>query len=323
MEAIPRVVVKEFKYSGVERVPHRAGLDSFIYTHPNRDYTHIELYKLVFRGLLVQEVDSSNLVLLEPGTRIKIKYHPWRVYCRWHSGPLDREDNPLSRVYCTKPITHRGLGYCKLHENSTRALYDQCLSSVGEKSLSKCTELDRILCGKVNFVVYIVDYGGLRVKIGVTREFRFLHRISEQPHIVAKVIYRTKSAYEAKRIETLLSRKFSYLLTEKPSTKRFIHRVLNSNLKLAVARVKSVIESIVKQHTINVYRSASMVRVVLDYTSNLKDITEAYFRREHIPDETMELMGYWGGFLILNSKSKVKAIKTSILLHNLSILVKD
>ena len=323
MEVIPRVVVKEFKYSVVEKVPYKAGLDSFIHTHPKGEHTHIELYKLVFRGLVVQEANSSNLLLLEPGTRIKVKCHPWKTYCKWHNGPLDREDNPLSRVYCIKPVTRKGLGYCKLHENSTRALYDRCLSSVGERNISKCIELDRILCGKVNFVVYIVDYGGLKAKIGVTREFRFLHRISEQPHIVAKIIYKTKSAYEARSIEILLSRKLSYILTEKPSTKKLIHQIVDSNLKLAVTRVRSVIENIVKLHTINIYKDTPMVRVTLDHTGVLREITKVYSGREGIPDETMELIGYWGGFLILNSRGSVKAIKASTLLHNLSIMVKD
>jgi len=93
-------------------------------------------------------------------------------------------------------LSRETVGYCSLHEKSIRALYDRCLSSVGVSCLSKCLKLDEILDGKINFVVYIIDYGGSRIKVGATREFRLLHRVSEQPHVVAKVIYKTNSAYE-------------------------------------------------------------------------------------------------------------------------------
>jgi len=321
VEVIPRVVVREFKYLGIERISSKVGLETFVFAGSKEPPVDVEIYKLMFKGLLAQEETNPNLILLEPGTRVRIKCQPWKVYCRWHNGPIDREDNPLLRKYCIRPLTRETVGYCSLHEKSIRALYDRCLSSVGVSCLSKCLKLDEILDGKINFIVYIIDYGGSKIKVGVTREFRLLHRVSEQPHVVAKVIYKTNSAYEARKIETMLSHKLK-ALTERPGD-RNLASSLSSNLKVAIARISNVMNNIARMLGENAIPKTPLIKVTLQNINVIKNFSEINLRMEHTYNSVMEVVDYWGGYLFLEAKGKIKAVKVNTLLHHLDLIVKN
>ncbi len=128
---------------------------------------------------------------------------PWRRYCKWHSGPLDRRDLPWRRIYCTEAVQGEH-EYCRQHRRSERFLYDLCMGLKGERALEACRELDRRV--KAEYTVYLlVQYGG-HLKVGSTRSWRILERVAEQPHSAATTLATFDSALSARRAEMAVSR---------------------------------------------------------------------------------------------------------------------
>ena len=197
---LPRLVYKKLHPVGRERVKVRAtGLAAFMPgVSGDLGYVDVEKYRLEFVGLIVQGIRSGRLYLVRPGDILILKGID-EIYCRWHSGPLDRPDDPLKRIYCLAK-TYSGAGYCREHSGSERALYDRCMGGAGELSIHACKELDKRLQG--DYTVYLLDYGDVKPKVGSSRTFRWVERIAEQPHIAATRIYRSKSAYDARRVES-------------------------------------------------------------------------------------------------------------------------
>ncbi len=112
--------------------------------------------------------------------------------CRYHEGPDGRIEE---HVYCLKPaVTQQG--YCRDHAKSVQALFEKCAAS----DIEACSIVDTAWRGE-SYTVYALDYGGDRLKIGLTRSWRLLWRIAEQPHVSAAVIKTTGSLVEARGYE--------------------------------------------------------------------------------------------------------------------------
>lgn len=186
---ILRLVWKRVEQAGERRLS--AGLLGSEYT--------VREYRVSWARILLQDPGMVEVQEAGENAVFKLLPEPWTEYCRWHSGPLDRPDNPLQRIYCNLPAE----GYCREHKRTDRAIYELCLTLRGERGLGACRMLDAKV--RTEYVVYMTDFGGKRPKVGVTRRFRLLERLAEQTHITATVLATTDSAYRARKMEMTLS----------------------------------------------------------------------------------------------------------------------
>jgi len=186
---ILRMVWKRVEPSGARRVV--ANLLGDQYT--------VREHRVAEPMLILQDPSMVEVSGYKEGTLFSLGPRPWRQYCRWHNGPLDRPDRVLDRIYCNLEAE----GYCRYHKRSERALYEICLTMKGRIGLEACRQIDRAV--RAEYAVYMTDFGGHKPKVGVTRRFRLLERIAEQTHITATLLAVTESAYEARLAETRLS----------------------------------------------------------------------------------------------------------------------
>ncbi|MCE4626012.1 MAG: DUF2797 domain-containing protein [Desulfurococcales archaeon] len=188
---ILRLIYKRVEPAGSQKV--QAGLFG--------DSYNVKLYSVALKGLILQDPSTIEVILVRPERGLfRINEKVWVQYCRWHSGPLDKPDNPVERIYCNLPAD----GYCRQHKKSERALYERCVTLHGDKGLGACKLLDRMV--RSEYVVYLTDFGGEKPKIGITRRFRYLERLAEQTHITATVLTVTDSAYNARLLEIKASK---------------------------------------------------------------------------------------------------------------------
>ncbi|MCE4627740.1 MAG: DUF2797 domain-containing protein [Desulfurococcales archaeon] len=159
----------------------------------------VKEYSISWAKILLQDPAMVELQEAPENAVFRLAPEPWVEYCRWHSGPLDRPDNPLERIYCNLPAE----GYCREHKRTDRALYELCLTLRGERGLGACRMLDSKI--RAEYVVYMTDFGGRKPKVGVTRRFRVFERLAEQAHITATILATTDSAYKARKMEMTLS----------------------------------------------------------------------------------------------------------------------
>lgn len=193
---VPRVVYKEVVPSGVRVLR--------LHTIFGRERSYrVESFSITLKGLVVNRPPTPDAEIIGYGASIEVVHHPWMEYCRWHSGPLDQADDLASRLYCTSAAR----GFCRQHKRSPRALYEECFGGGGERGLWACRALDDIV--KTEYTVYLTVFPSPSkpVKVGVTRRFRLLDRLAEQPHIAATIVATVDSAYRARRIELDLSRR--------------------------------------------------------------------------------------------------------------------
>ncbi len=147
-------------------------------------------------GLLVQRPPSPEVeVVWEPC--LTIASAQGRPLCRYHEGEYE------GARYCSAEATEPG-GYCRAHAGSPKALYERCAQ--GDEQA--CTRASELLEGE-EFLVYALDFGGPKPKVGLTQRWRLLHRVAEQPHTAAAVI-----AQGRLREMRLLERKLGTKATE-------------------------------------------------------------------------------------------------------------
>ncbi len=112
--------------------------------------------------------------------------------CRFHEG------GGQWPLYCVSPAATRD-GYCRLHARSWRALYERCAQG------------DEAACEEAappegeEFAVYALDYGGPRLKVGLTQRWRLEWRVAEQPHTAAALVSTGRLA-EMRALERALGR---------------------------------------------------------------------------------------------------------------------
>lgn len=211
---VPRSVYKDLVPQGTRRVSVATlgGMENF----------DLDYYRVDLKGLIVHKPPTPDAELIRGDVRLEIAPRPWIEMCRWHSGPLDRRDNPLTRIYCTTPAQ----GFCRQHRRSERALYDECFGSHGDRGLWACKALDAAV--QAEYAVYLAAFysPSAPVKVGVTRRFRILERLAEQPHIAATTVAVLDSAYRARILEIEISRRgIARQTTRKTRVARYLRRM--------------------------------------------------------------------------------------------------
>ncbi len=256
----------------------------------------IEEYRLVFRGIIIQDPGDGGLDLVVPGDHVRL-LPPANEYCRWHSGPIDRRDNPLDRTYCLRePVG--GLGYCRGHSDSLRAVYTRCFSAGGLHSLGACRRLDDVFGRSIMYSLYLLDYGG-GVKVGTTRSWRLYERIGEQPHVVATRLLETCSAYTVRDYEIRVGSLHG--LSEKPRRRR-LGDVVAFPPRNGLRRLLAVIDRVVRALGIPTPDQWIVFRV-------LPVVEIAYYGRAResglgdLSGRVFEVIDYWAGYLLLSDRS--------------------
>ncbi|GEM_PF-727857 len=304
---IPRLIYIQTKFYSKTHVK-KAGLDSFF----NKDTEPIEIlrYKVFLNGIILQETGTTNLHIAGVNDKIIIS-RGFNEYCHWHNGPLDRRDNPLERTYCIKqPVSE--LGFCREHLHSDRAIYIRCFGTAGLESMRNCIVLDKKYGEKIEYVVYLLSYGQDSVKVGTTRSFRVYERIAEQPHVVATLLTRTKSAYRARDIEVRAG-KLPWL-TERP--RRSIKNVISKPVQPALYRLKSFREKTLRALNISIEQEPIYFQVVpVDDMSYYMKAKET--RLQDMDGKELEILGFWGGYLLVSetSTNNYYLIRSKELLH--------
>lgn len=257
---------------------------------------HVDEYKLVFNGIIAQE-DKDSLILISPGSRLSFTQSNSR-FCRWHNESLARRDDPLKRKYCMNNAVSF-LGYCNVHDDSIRALYDKCVGLTGTKALEYCRRFDRIMKG-LEYVVYLLVQPNGKVKIGITRKIRWLDRIAEQQHIIATVISVVDKLYEARLLELKLSR--HRLLSDKGVRQYITYRFIS--ISQALYKLKTIIEDL----GIEIPSSYKVVRITPP---------QYKIKGEYSYDSIAVLLDYWGGYIYLQdiSKNNIYVLKSTRILH--------
>ncbi len=305
---VARLAVKSIVLEGSETIKGGPGLEAFM-KKEEKSFI-LETYKVDFKGLLLQDPGSGELILLKRGEKIMLRDAGEEYFCRWHTGPLDSRDDPLTRKYCLRRASG-GLGYCSEHLGSLRAVYDTCFGSSGMQSREACIRLDRAVKGRVEYAVYIVDYGGRKLKVGSTRLFRWLDRIAEQPHVTAALIHVSRSAVDARSTEKAVASIKGF--AEIPARNRLM--ISRHTLMLESARrIASAAEMLASKGY-----SWSRIVVRIKPPEEFEEAVSATLRE--LEGRTLELQGYWGGHVILAEGSKHYALPLRSLLHRESVAV--
>ncbi len=292
-----------------ERIELRPGLAAFI----GGASVEVLVHRSVFHGILLQEIDTGELFYAEPGAVITVT-RGYTEYCHWHNGPLDKPDNPLRREYCLSTAFTRH-GYCRVHADTLRAMYTRCLGSSRLEEIGSCRRVDEKLRG-VSYSVYLLSYRhGL--KVGVTRTWRLLQRLAEQPHVVATELLRTRSIVEAREKEIVFGRMQG--LTERPH-KRSIKDVLTADAAAEASRVRRTAEAISERYGFD--WGGGLVRVLPpeDYVASYSRAAEASL--DDVMGRRLELIDYWGGSLLLYTGSSYILLPAKELMHRDSVGVR-
>jgi len=174
------------------------GLEAWLGPAPTGGGVSVALEALRPRrlGLLVQRLPGEAVEQLW-WPLLRVEEDTGRLLCRYHEGP---RGEPWRHRYCSRAAATRD-GYCLAHRRSAKALYERCAQGVDEA----CREADRLLRGE-EYTIYALDYGGARVKVGLTQSWRLLWRIAEQPHVSAAAVASASSLVEARGVEKRLGR---------------------------------------------------------------------------------------------------------------------
>jgi hypothetical protein len=294
LPAILRLIHKKVESGGILKT--RSGLLG--------DEYNIETYRITDYRLILQVPDQIEVFALPQGSLLQMSEGLWKTYCRWHSGPLDMPDNPLERIYCNIPAED----YCNQHRRSPRAYYDRCVTLRGEKGLYYCSVLDRQMRGE--YIVYLTDFGGDKPKVGITRKFRAIERIAEQPHITATILAVTDSAVKARRLEMEISA--SGLAQEIHRKEMFRHRSIGES----ASRLSFWAERIA--HKLGLDWEGKLLAVLPpEYASQ-----HVFTRRPEAVKERFRVTGFWGGYLYLETVDERKiAVNHRQLQHRDSLLI--
>lgn len=293
---IPRVIHKEFGTPTTKKYNVIPDILSMFKNSELEFNVYVDEYRLVFNGIVVQG-NKGSLMLVGPGSRLRFIWSSSR-FCRWHNGSLAQRDDPLKRKYCMNSATSF-LGYCNVHDDSIRALYDRCVGLTGTKALEYCRRFDRVMKG-LEYVVYLLVQPNGKVKVGLTRKIRWLDRIAEQQHVIAAIIDVTDSLYDARLLELRLAK--HRLLSDK-GVRSYINRS-PIGISQALHRLKTVIEGL----NLDINDLHEIVRI----PPPQYDVKDEYERG----NEAI-LLDYWGGYVYLKEPqlSRVYVLKATYILH--------
>ncbi len=307
---VPRVFYTETVFKSRERVEN-IGLESYLeLKNEAATIEYFEEYALIFHGIIVQNIEENELSLIALNDYIVLS-PGYTSYCKWHTGPLDKRDDPLKRVYCRR-YSYTRLGYCREHDDSIRAIYDKCFSSSTLHGLTYCSELDSRFKNKLKYVVYLLDYG-YGFKVGSTRKWRLIDRVGEQPHVIAAELVEYDSAVKTRELEIKIGLKEGF--TERPH-KRSIRDVLARPPKLSYRKLVDAVNKLSKEYGIeNEWRK---VFRVIPYNNDITDFIKAQNAQlKDIVGKRLEIYGYWLGYLLLadTNSNRYFLVKSKELLH--------
>ncbi|WP_440059136.1 hypothetical protein ACSU1N_04945 [Thermogladius sp. 4427co] len=273
----------------------------------------MEIYRVGFKGLLVQPVGEGGVLLVERGRKVKIR-RGFTKYCIWHSADIREKDDPLTRTYCTRE-SETVHGFCRTHQNTPRAIYHLCFVTGGDRSLEYCRMLDKLV-GEASYISYMVVFGN-RIKVGSTRKWRFIERISEQPHTLAVVLREFTNSSSARGYELKMSRLFNFSEHLKISFRDL--------KKQDPARDASLLSSYLKKiqpTTIGETRTG-FIRIEPDDPRLLEAAVES--RLEEVVDSRLEVDGFYAGYILFYDidNNNYIAVKASQILHTDSIVLVD
>lgn len=216
-----RTSVRRLEESTWDSLPEE-GLDSFLgRQHTPRNSASIEEV-LVLRpyeeALVCSNTDNGKTTVIPRGSRITLSPLD-TAYCKWNTAPLEKSLPPTERTYCCNRASSPH-GFCALHKNSERRVYEACFSLNSIQALGYCKELDRLYGDALEYSLYLQVTHDFKVKVGVTRAFRLYERIAEQPHIIAIEVGRFTSAVSVRRAELIASKKLGFTQHSKPSSKQ-------------------------------------------------------------------------------------------------------
>lgn len=259
------------------------GMESWI--RKEREVKAVLHIKRITRvGLLVQELPNPQVrTLWEPV--LSVETVKIGKICRYHDDYGDAR-------YCHRPaVTEEG--YCSVHKGSWKALYELCAQGVKEACDKAAEQADE------EFTVYALDFGGRKLKIGLTQSWRVLYRLAEQPHVSAALLFKG-SLLQARDLERELGRRKS--ATEGAGVG------LSERLKSACALLSSN-----EPHSIASRLAAALAELGLEGFFDAFTILPRFFEPELFPKftsiELQELLGrklklcdYWAGLLVLRDQ---------------------
>ncbi len=289
----------------VYKIVEEAGAKSIVAGLLGEEIT-IKLYNVKIDSLIVQDPSLLDVNRVGTSETLRLAPKPWISYCRWHSGPLSRPDKPWERIYCNVPSD----SYCRQHKRSVRHIYELCVTLRGDRGLAACRELDKI--ERIDYVVYLTDFGGDKPKAGMTRRFRFLERIAEQTHTTATILYETDSAFEARRVEMLLSKKgiAQEIKRQRPRRKR--------DLGESALRLRAWAERASK--LLGVEWTGDIISVEPNHALLNESVFLQKLEGFNYP---FRITGFWGGFLFVEAGGIKYALNTRNLQHKASLILLD
>jgi hypothetical protein len=310
---ILRLVYFEPKPLSTIEIPLK-DLHSFLSTGGAENKVVVEEFRVGFKGLVLQPVGSEEVILVEQGSKVRLREHGLK-YCLWHSGSLSERDNPLERRYCTQP-TQSSQGFCPRHTKTPRAIYTLCFTTGGEGSLEYCKMLDSTLAGEGGYVVYIVAFHG-RIKVGSTRYWRFNERLAEQPHSLGSIVFETNSAHQARSMELKISRIGGFPEHLKADFRDLLNPSIIQDANTLLINAKKLRRAGFDLKPIK------PLRVEPDEKDVFKNTVER--RVIDVTDVTLELVGYYSGYILLYNPGQAVyvAVKASQLLQTDSVTVVD
>jgi hypothetical protein len=304
------VLVDVDKETEAEARSSGRGLDAWLSGSGGSVSVKLTILRIRRVGFLVQRLPEEGVsTVWEPSFAIE---SVGDLICRFHEGPWGR---PEEHRYCTRRAVTRD-GYCEVHRRSWRALYEKCAQGMD----SACVSVAPLLRG-YEFSVYVLDYGGSRVKAGLTQGWRRLWRIAEQPHVAAAIVY-SGDLLSAREMEKKLG---SLPLGTEGAAARF-----NKRIESSIVALKRLIETPNKIAE----RLASLLERL-----GLKGSFEAYTilprsgvpgwlvttRRGDLGDllgKRVRVLDYWAGYLLLDiGGSKLVVHKSEIQHRDLNGLI--
>lgn len=285
---IPRLIHFDVKFASREYLKG-SGLEPFL---PTVQQTLLEKYRSSTIGIIAQEDGWSTVQLLNVGEYLLFTRTGEEV-CRWHSGPIHERDDPLRREYCVKKAVTT-LGYCNEHRESIRAIYSYCFESSGPSSLIKCKTLDEKMKNHIEYIVYLLSYTLDGFKVGSTRRWRFLLRLSEQPHVAATVLYVSNSAFKTREVEVNAGRIEG--LSEKPH--RDVYKTMTTPIINAVHKLTRVRGKVVEKLRLH---GVENLFIRVEPSLGLENYYRARQRSlEQLVDKRLEFIDYFYGYLLLS-----------------------
>ncbi len=258
-------------------------------------------------GFLVQSPPSQPRVSVWWEPRLEVR-GVGGLLCRYHEGPPGVLEE---QSYCTRMAVTRS-GFCREHSRSPLALYEACAST----SLRACLEVD-VAWRDEKYCVYALDYGGQRLKIGLTRCWRLLHRLAEQPHTAAAVVAVHESAYEARRHEIELARRSG---ASEGTGVRVSERLNQAAQALAVREPEQLARSLAEK----------LARLGLEGEYEAYTVKPSFNPRrflesswtgspEKLGGSMFRVAGYWAGLLLLEGAKRLVIPKNALLHHALQV----